>query len=274
LSRNRILVIDADPVIRSGISNFLVAQGHDVAEAGNSHDAQLQFEEFRPDVAILDFSFPNEDALQLLLRIKSADCIISVIVLTGQSSLELAVRVIREGAEHLLIKPVDLSALHAVVLRCLTNRQCRQRSLAVSSEAKCECINPFLGSSPAIRRLEDLAKRVLYSESPILLQGETGSGKGVLANWMHRNGPRANEVFLDLNCAGLSRELLESELFGHAKGAFTSAVTAKQGLLEVADGGTVFLDEIGDIDLQVQPKLLKVLEDRVFRRVGDARQGC
>jgi transcriptional regulator with PAS, ATPase and Fis domain len=112
---------------------------------------------------------------------------------------------------------------------------------------------------------------VLSSESPVLLQGETGAGKGVLANWIHRNGPRAEQPFLDLNCAGLSRELLESELFGHEKGAFTSAVNAKQGLLEVANHGTVFLDEIGDIDLQVQPKLLKVLEDRVFRRLGDIR---
>ncbi len=178
-------------------------------------------------------------------------------------------RAIQEGAEQFLIKPVDLSALHAVLLRTLTNRRYRQQSLASISRTKRECVDPFLGNSPAIRRLEAYAKRVLNSESPVLLQGETGSGKGVLANWMHRNGPRAEEAFLDLNCAGLSRELLESELFGHAKGAFTSAVNAKQGLLEVADRGTVFLDEIGDIDLQVQPKLLKVLEDRVFRRVGD-----
>ena len=114
-----------------------------------------------------------------------------------------------------------------------------------------------------------LAIRIAASESPVLLQGETGSGKGVMANWIHRNGPRSQEAFLDLNCAGLSRELLESELFGHEKGAFTSALNAKQGLLEVADRGTVFLDEIGDIDLQVQPKLLKVLENHTFRRLGD-----
>ena len=269
MSKSKVLVIDVDPVIRSGICSFLIAQGHTVAEAANSHDAKMQFEKFRPDAAILDFSFPNGDALQLLQRIKSTDSSIPVIVLTGQSSLELAVRAIQDGAEQFLIKPVDLSALHAVLLRTLTNRRYRQQSLASISRTKRECVDPFLGNSPAIRRLEALAKRVLNSESPVLLQGETGSGKGVLANWMHRNGPRAEEAFLDLNCAGLSRELLESELFGHAKGAFTSAVNAKQGLLEVADRGTVFLDEIGDIDLQVQPKLLKVLEDRVFRRVGD-----
>ena len=269
LSTNKILVIAVDPVIRSGICNFLIAQGHNAAEAANSHDAQMQFEKFRPDAAILDFSFPNGDALQLLQRIKSTDSSIPVIVLTGQSSLELAVRAIQDGAEQFLIKPVDLSALHAALQRAMTNRRNRQPSQASISHAKRECVDPFRGNSPAIRQLEALAKRVLNSESPVLLQGETGSGKGVLANWMHRHGPRAEEAFLDLNCAGLSRELLESELFGHAKGAFTSAVSAKQGLLEVADRGTVFLDEIGDIDLQVQPKLLKVLEERVFRRVGD-----
>src|SRR5208283_794272 len=160
--------------------------------------------------------------------------------------------------------------LHAVLLRVLANQRYRHQSLASISKVK-QCLDPFLGTSVAIRRLQELARRVAGSESPILLQGETGSGKGVLANWIHCNGPRADEAFLDLNCAGLSRELLESELFGHEKGAFTSALSAKPGLLEVADRGTVFLDEIGDIDLQVQPKLLKVLEDGAFRRLGEVR---
>jgi DNA-binding NtrC family response regulator len=134
-----------------------------------------------------------------------------------------------------------------------------------------EAVDPFLGTSPAIVHLRRMAARIRPSQSPVLIEGETGTGKGVLAKWLHRNGPRAQHPFIDLNCAGLSRELLESELFGHQKGAFTSAIAAKQGLLEVAEGGTVFLDEIGDMDLQVQSKLLKVLEERVFRRLGDVR---
>ena len=157
------------------------------------------------------------------------------------------------------------------LLRLLARQKHARNLPSQRRKSQRECLNPFVGSSAAIRRLREIAGRVLSSESPILLQGETGAGKGVLANWIHRNGPRAEQPFLDLNCAGLSRELLESELFGHEKGAFTSAVNAKQGLLEVANHGTVFLDEIGDIDLQVQPKLLKVLEDRVFRRLGDVR---
>ena len=132
-------------------------------------------------------------------------------------------------------------------------------------------LDPFLGSSAAMVRLRKLAARVLFSHSPVMIEGETGTGKGVLAKWIHRHGPRAARPFLDLNCAGLSRELLESELFGHQKGAFTSAIATKQGLLEVAEGGTVFLDEIGDMDLQVQSKLLKVLEERSFRRLGEVR---
>jgi DNA-binding NtrC family response regulator len=258
-------------VIRSGICNFLLARGHLVAEAPTTHDAQLQVHKFRPDAAILDFSLPNGDALELLQRIKSMESSVPVIALVGQGATDAAVRAIQEGAEQFLVKPVELSLLHAVLLRVLANQRSRPPWRASIAASKRESIDPFLGESAAIRRIQELARRVAHSESPILLQGETGSGKGVLANWIHCNGPRAEEPFLDLNCAGLSRELLESELFGHEKGAFTSALNAKPGLLEVANRGTVFLDEVGDIDLQIQPKLLKVLENRMFRRLGDVR---
>ncbi|MBI4986238.1 MAG: sigma-54-dependent Fis family transcriptional regulator [Rhodocyclales bacterium] len=132
-------------------------------------------------------------------------------------------------------------------------------------------IDPFSGSGEAIRRLAEHARKVAGVDSPILLQGETGSGKGVLASWLHRHGPRAEQPFVDLNCAGLSWEFLDTELFGHAKGAFTGAVAEKPGLFEVAHRGTVFLDEIGDVDLRVQPKILKVLEEKRFRRMGEVR---
>ena len=131
--------------------------------------------------------------------------------------------------------------------------------------------DPFIGSSVAIRRLAEQAHKVLAGDSPILLQGETGSGKGVLARWLHLHGGRAEQAFLDLNCAGLSWEFLDTELFGHVRGAFTGAVSTKPGLFEVAHRGTVFLDEIGDVDLRVQPKILKVLEEKRFRRLGDVR---
>jgi DNA-binding NtrC family response regulator len=268
LGRNKVLVIEADPVTRSGICNFLIARGHTILEAASTHDAQCQFDKSRPDAAILDFSFPNGDALALLQRITSGQIYVPVIALIGQGAFDVATRAMQDGAEQFLIKPLELPLLHAVLLRVLSKPHHGQPP---ACKTKADFLDPFGGTSAAIHRLQEIARRVVDSESPILLQGETGSGKGVLANWIHRNGPRADAPFMDLNCAGLSRELLESELFGHEKGAFTSAVSAKPGLLEVADGGTVFLDEVGDIDLQVQPKLLKVLENRVFRRLGDVR---
>lgn len=146
-----------------------------------------------------------------------------------------------------------------------------QRSQPAGPRRGPEEIDPFVGTSVVIRRLLDLAQKVVASDSPVLILGETGAGKSVLANWLHGNSPRRQEQFLDLNCAGLDREFLETELFGHEKGAFTGAVAAKPGLLEVANHGTIFLDEIGDVDLQVQPKLLKVLETGRFRRLGEVR---
>jgi len=143
--------------------------------------------------------------------------------------------------------------------------------MAEKSRQSRDRVDPFLGRSPVIRRLAEICARVVASDSPILIQGETGTGKGVLAHWFHENSSRSPEPFVDLNCGGLSRELLESELFGYEKGAFTGAVQSKAGLLEIAHKGTVFLDEIGDVDLQLQPRLLKVLEEKQFRRLGDIR---
>ena len=271
MSRNRILLVDDDPVVRFAVRDFLESQGMQVTEAESVQQAEEKLRGASPDAAILDFSLPDGDGLELLERFKSADPDLPVIVLTGQGSIEAAVRAIKLGAEQFLTKPVELPALHTLLQRALDNQRYRQHSLVNLSKAKRERLDPFLGTSEAIRKLQELARRVVSSESPILIQGETGSGKGVLAKWIHENSPRAEEVFMDLNCAGLEREFLETELFGHERGAFTGAVNSKLGLLEVADRGTVFLDEIGDIDLTVQPKLLKVLETRQFRRLGDVR---
>src|SRR4029078_11254774 len=181
----------------------------------------------------------------------------------------LAVQAIKEGAEHFLTKPLELPALLVVLERIIENQRNRQRALVRRSKEARRAVDPFIGTTPAIRQLAADARLFLTSDSPVLIQGETGSGKGVLASWLHQNGPRAEEPFVDLNCATLSKELLESELFAHEKGAFTGAITAKLGLFEVAHRGTVFLDEIGDVDPAVHPKLLQVLEDKRFRRVGD-----
>jgi DNA-binding NtrC family response regulator len=265
----KILVVEDEEGVRFGIRNFLSAHGFEVEEAVTCGDAGDKVRASPPDVAILDYRLPDGDALSLLRDLKDIDPDLPVTILTAHGSIDLAVRAMKEGAEYFLTKPVELPALLAVLQRILEHRRSRRRELADRARDARAFVDPFQGTSRAIRALAEDAKKVVGTESPILIQGETGAGKGVLARWIHRNGPRANEAFVDLNCAGLSRELLETELFGHEKGAFTGAVTTKVGLLEVADRGTVFLDEIGDMDVHVQPKLLKVLEEKHFRRLGN-----
>lgn len=271
MTRNRVLLVDDDPEIRFTIRHYLELHGMHVTEADSVQPAKQKFLIGPADAVILDVALPDGGGLELLEHLKGADANVPVIVLAPQGSIELAVRAIKKGAEQFLTKPVDLAVLHTLLVRTVENRRFRQQFLVRESKASRERLNPFLGESSSIRRLEELIRRIVSSESPILIQGETGSGKGVLANWIHANSRRADEVFMDLNCAGLEREFLETELFGHERGAFTGAVYPKPGLLEVADRGTVFLDEIGDISLTVQPKLLKVLETHQFRRLGDVR---
>jgi DNA-binding NtrC family response regulator len=205
-------------------------------------------------------------------QLRALDPDVLVILLTGHGTIDLAVRAIKEGADQFLTKPADLQTLAVIVRRLVDVRRSRTRERARETRQTRRALDPFLGTSARIRRLAEECMRVAQADSPVLILGETGSGKGVLARWLHQHGPRANEALVDLNCAGLSRELVESELFGHEKGAFTGAVAVKRGLLEVAHRGTVFLDEIGDIDLTVQPRLLKVLEEKRFHRIGEVRE--
>lgn len=269
--KNRILLVDDEEVIRFGIRRFLEHHGYEVLEAENCASAREIFRRDQPDLAVLDYKLPDGDALELLARLEEDGGSVPIIILTAHGSIDLAVRAIQEGAEQFLTKPVELDALLVILERSLENNRSRHVEFAQRSQQRRTALNPFLGPSRAIQRLAEEAAKVVAAESPILIQGETGCGKGVLAHWLHANGARARQPFVDLNCAGLSRELAESELFGHAKGAFTGATSAKAGLLETAHRGTVFLDEIGDLDLQVQPKMLKVIEDHEFRRLGEAR---
>ena len=271
MARNRILVVDDEPGLRFGIRDFLELHGYEIDEAESCRDAQSVFRTSRPDIVITDYMLPDGTALDLIPRLKEINPDIPLLILTAHGSIDLAVRAIKEGAEQFLTKPLEMPALMVILRRLLENQRNHNKQLASKTRQVRYAIDPFIGVSPAIRALAEQAKRVLATESPVLILGETGTGKGVLARWLHENSPRAEEAFVDLNCAGLSRELLETELFGHEKGAFTSATASKQGLFEVAHRGTIFLDEIGDVDLQIQPKLLKVLEDKRFRRVGDVR---
>jgi DNA-binding NtrC family response regulator len=269
MAKEKVLVADDEAGARFGMRDFLELQGYEVDEADSCQKTLEIFQTSRPDAAVIDYILPDGNALDLLPRLKEIDATAPLIVLTAHGSIELAVRAVKEGAEHFLTKPVELQALLVILRRLLEDRRTRHRQLAGKSRQAREDVDPFFGTSAAIRQLAEQARRMLSTESPILLQGETGTGKGVLAKWLHDHGPRAEEGFVDLNCAGLSQDLLESELFGYARGAFTGAVTNKTGLLEVAHRGSVFLGEIGDMEPQVQPKLLKVLEEKRLRRLGD-----
>jgi DNA-binding NtrC family response regulator len=271
MARNKVLVVDDESGVRFGIRDFLEQQGYVIEEAESCQDAQHLFRTSRPDVVIADYMLPDGTALDLLPRLKEINSDIPLLVLTAHGSIDLAVRAIKEGAEQFLTKPLELPALQVILQRLLEKQRNHNKQLASKSRQIRQAIDPFIGTSSVIRCLASQAQKILSTESPVLILGETGTGKGVLARWLHENSNRADEAFVDLNCAGLSRELLETELFGHEKGAFTSATASKQGLFEVAHRGTIFLDEVGDVDLQIQPKLLKVLEEKRFRRVGDVR---
>jgi len=267
----KLLIVDDEKGIRFALRDFLEDKGYSVDEADSLSRAHQVFEASPPDAVILDYKLPDGTAVDFLPTLKKLDPSVPVLVLTAHATIDLAVQAVKLGAEQFLAKPVELPALLLVIERLLESQRDRRGRVARRTRQARDSVDPFLGESAAIRSLAERAQRVTSSPSPIMIQGETGSGKGVLARWLHANGPRAEEPFVDLNCAGLSKDLLESELFGYERGAFTGAVAAKPGLLEVAHRGVAFLDEIGDLDLQLQPKLLKALEDKRFRRLGEVR---
>jgi DNA-binding NtrC family response regulator len=257
--------------VRFALGEYLRTKGLMIYEAESCRAAEEIFRSAKPDLVIIDNFLPDGTALEIMPRLKAIDASAPVIILTGQASIDLAVRAIKEGAEQFITKPVDLHALMVLIERLLAQQRARRLEVAARSQSRRHEPDPFFGSSAAIRFLKEQAERVAAADSAIVLHGETGSGKGVLARWLHSHSERADEPFVDLNCAGLTRDFLETELFVREKGAFTSAIASKPGLLEVAHRGTLFLDEIGDMDPVVQPKLLKALEEKRFRRLGEVK---
>jgi DNA-binding NtrC family response regulator len=266
----KVLLIEDDSAVRHGIAAFLRANGLDVDEADTCQKALERFREVGHDVVVADYSLPDGTSLDILPQVKKLSEETPFVILTAHGSIDLAVRAIKDGAEQFLTKPVESKALLVLLRRLLQQQRLRKRHEIVA-RTQPGMLDPFVGTSPQIRRLDERTGLMLEWDSPVLILGETGSGKGVLARWIHAHGPRREEAFVNLNCAGLTRELLESELFGHERGAFTGAVNPKPGMLEVGHRGIVFLDEIGDMDPAIQPKLLKALEEKTFRRLGDVR---
>lgn len=272
-SRNAtILVVEDDPTVRGVIRTIFQADGYEVVETASCAAVQRGLKAVRPDAAILDYQLPDGNALDLLPHLREVDPYLPILILTAHDDVELAVEAMQHGADHFLTKPAKPETLRKIVARCVADRKVHRRKLGYEVNRERNRPDPFRGTSKQIAQFEQRALKVAAANRPVLLMGETGCGKGVLAQWLHDHSPRAEEPFVNLNCAGLKTEFLESELFGHAKGAFTGAVATKPGLLEAADRGTLFLDEIGDMDLAIQAKLLKVLEEQTFRRLGEVQE--
>src|SRR5947207_421664 len=266
-----VLLIDDDADLRRALGAYFDRIGYEVAGAGTGEAGFEAFDRLRRDVVILDLHLPDVGGLDVLEQLKSRGG--SVILLTGQGDIETAVRAMQLGAEHFLTKPVDLNHLAAATARVGDKVRLARQNARLRAREHEHAGLESLGVSPAIRELGRQIELLAASErSTVLLTGESGTGKGWVARVIHHLSPRASGPFVEVNCGGLSATFLDSELFGHEKGAYTDAKERKQGLFELAEDGTIFLDEIGELAPELQPKLLKVLDTKTFRRLGGTRE--
>jgi DNA-binding NtrC family response regulator len=265
----RVLIVEEGKETRGVLRDYLEDKGYEIATAGTCALAEQIWRTSRPDIAILDYSLSDGNALGLIPRLKAIDASVPIIILTGYGSIDLAVEGLKLGAELFLPKPAELSTLVLLIQRSLENRRSHRQTKVERSRSDRGNVDPFLGKSDSIRRVADLAHKLALSETPVLIGGEAGTGKATVARWVHCNGPRAGELFVNLNCAEFPGSLLEVELFGDPQELISGAVQRQVGLLEVAHKGTVFLDEIENVDFHVQPKLLKVMDEKQYRRLGE-----
>jgi DNA-binding NtrC family response regulator len=269
MSAPTILVVDDEPLIRFALRDGLTTEGYRVIEAGTAADAVAKSRE-GVDLVLLDYRLPDGDGLSVLKQIKEHDPDTLVILLTAHQSVELAVEAMKQGAYHYANKPFNIDEITNLVAKALETTALRRevRSLR-ESQAQPYSFDRIVGEGPAVSGMKALLKKVAGSPaSTVLLTGESGTGKDLAAKVLHYNSARASKPFMNITCSALPEALMESELFGHERGAFTGADRQKRGLFETADGGTVFLDEIGEMVPGLQAKLLRFLEEKTFRRVG------
>ena len=264
-----VLLVDDDPGIQFGFKKYLSKKGYAVAVASSLAEARELVAGERVGAVLLDLALPDGNGIEWIAELRTDRPDLAIVVVTGTGDIPSAVEAMRQGADNFLTKPVSMPDLDALLQKSLEVGNLRRKQLA--HERMRDRDEPFLGAASAAKRALGLARNAAENRAPVLLLGETGTGKGVLAEWIHKQSAHRSAAFVDVNCSALGGDLLASELFGHAKGAFTSAVQDRQGLLEIADGGTLFLDEVGDMALGVQATLLKTVEEQRFRRVGDSR---
>jgi two-component system response regulator HydG len=267
------LVVDDDRSMLELSSERLRKRQFEVVTAQSAAEARLGFDAAEPDVVVTDLNMPGQSGIQFCEWVVTNRSDIPVIVITAFGSLDTAIAAIRAGAYDFIPKPFEIDVLSIALERALKHRELRHevkrlRHLLDATRGMGELI----GESPVVQELKELIARVAESQASVLVTGESGTGKEVVARLLHQRGPRADKPFMALNCAAMPEHLLESELFGHVRGAFTDARADKVGLFVQANHGTLFLDEIGDMPLSLQPKLLRVLEERKVRPVGGSRE--
>jgi two-component system response regulator AtoC len=282
-----IVLVEDEDVLRRYLAGTLQRLEHTVRAAETAEEGLRYIEEGEPDVVLSDFRLPGMTGFDLLNAIKESWPNVSVVLLTAHGTVEDAVAAMRAGASDYLTKPVNLQELNFIIERCLASKGLRneldyyrKRDLAAHGDTAASnesAIAGLVGEAPSMHTLRELVLRLAAHEKrggggpTVLITGETGTGKGLIARALHRGAPRCNAPFIEVNCAALPDHLLEAELMGYERGAFTGAVKSKPGLFEAAEGGTIFLDEIGRMSLDLQAKILKVIDERVLRRLGSTR---
>ncbi|HVY28950.1 MAG TPA: sigma-54 dependent transcriptional regulator [Polyangiaceae bacterium] len=271
MSKTRILVVDDEATARNGLGKLLEQEGYLVDLAADGQEALTQILENPPALVISDLKMPNMDGMELLKQLRERSVEVPVVVATAFGEVSTAVSAMRAGAEDYLTKPIDFDALLLVVERTLAREELKSEAENLRRQLRArdkEGLEGLLGASAAMQRVYQMVRQVAGARATVLITGESGTGKGEVARAVHQLSPRSSAPFVTLQCAALAESLLESELFGHEKGAFTGADKRRIGRFEQADGGTLFLDEIGEIPAATQIKLLRVLQERTFERVG------
>lgn len=267
VSGDTVLIADDDPYIVQVLSDRLESVGFRVLLTDNGKEAMELLDRNTPQAALLDIAMPEFSGIELLKELRAKGKDIPIIMITAYGSIDLAVQAMREGAYDFIAKPFEPDHITLVVKKALEQQSLRRKVELLTDETD-KRYHLLVGQSPKMQQAADAARRAAKSKSTMLLLGESGTGKEIFARNIHNWSERKEKPFVAINCVGLSKELLESELFGHEKGAFTGAHQLKKGKIELAHGGTVFLDEVGDVSPEIQAKLLRFLQEREFERVG------